>query len=546
MSDCPHQVLPASSNSTQTSAAFFSYCYMNLELKMRDILVNTGGNQIEVWKHCYLTPVRISLSENAIDAITASRNAIERIIASGKPVYGVNTGFGALSNQSIRTEDLAQLQENLVRGLTVGAGDPLPTNIVRLAIALKIASFAKGYSGVRLEVVGRLQLFLAREIYPIVPGKGSVGASGDLAPLAHISAALIGVGDVEYEGGEVSVESVYQKLDLEPIRLEAKEGLAMVNGTQISTALALAALFETEQAFNTAIVTGALAMEAVLGLEEAFDSRIHALRRHAGQIEVAKSIRQLISKSGFREPAQKTGKAQDSYSIRCQPQILGPCREVLSHAAEVLTREADAVTDNPIVFADSMEVISGGNFHAEPVAFVADTLALAICEIGSLSERRLALLTDPAVSGGLPPFLTSAPGLNSGFMPAQIAAAALVAENRQKAHPAVVDNVPTVANLEEFVSMATHGARRLLEMVDSLNDILAFELLAAVEGCDRRGYALSPALEPVRAAVRECIPRMNFDRFAAPEYQKGRRLVKQGTITKSVKWEEALTPNRGI
>ena len=459
---------------------------------MKKIIIDTTPNDLEVWRQCYATPITLQLTSHAVGAITASRKAIETITASGKPVYGINTGFGALSNQPVQPQDIAQLQDNLIRGLTVGAGSPLPSKVVRLAIALKVASFAKGYSGVRLELVERLRLFLEKEIYPVVPGKGSVGASGDLAPLAHISAALISVREVEYGGTVVSAESLLMDLDLIRIQLQAKEGLAMVNGTQILTALALAALFDTERAFTTAVTIGALITEAVLGLEEAFDSRIHALRRHEGQIEVAHSIYRLIAGSGFREPARKTQKAQDSYSIRCQPQILGPCRDILSRTAEVLTQEADAVTDNPLVFADTMEIISSGNFHAEPVAFVADTLALAICEIGSLSERRLALLTDPAVSGGLPPFLTSGPGLNSGFMPAQIAAAALVAENRQKAHPAVVDNVPTVANLEEFVSMATHGARRLLEMVDTLDDILAFELLAAVEGCDHRGYKLGP------------------------------------------------------
>jgi histidine ammonia-lyase len=269
-----------------------------------------------------------------------------------------------------------------------------------------------------------------------------------------------------------------------------------------------------------------------LGLEEAFDPRIHALRRHQGQIDVAATIKRLIKDSEFREPSLKTGKRQDSYSIRCQPQVLGPCREILSQVRDMLEQEADAVTDNPLVFAETMDVISGGNFHAEPVAFAADTLALAICEIGSFSERRLALLTDAAISG-LPPFLTSAPGLNSGFMPVQISAASLVSENRQKAHPAVVDNVPTVANLEEFVSMATHGARRLLEMVDTLNDILAFELLAAVEGCDHRGYQLSSELEAVRKVVRDEIPRMNMDRYLAPDLQKARRLVKGDRVVEA-------------
>ena len=504
-------------------------------LGMGLITIDTGTNTLDVWAQCYYEPVTLLLSDSSIDAIKASRNAIERIISNGKPVYGINTGFGSLANQAVRTEDLCQLQDNLVKGLTVGSGKPLPSKIVRLAMALKVASLAKGYSGVRLELVKRLQLFLENEIYPVVPEKGSVGASGDLAPLAHISAALLGLGDLEYESRIVSADSVHQSLGIIPLRLEAKEGLAMVNGTQVSTALALAALFEAERAFATAVVVGALTTEAMLGLEDAFDPRIHALRRHKGQIEVARSIKELIHGSEFREPSFKTGRRQDSYSIRCQPQVLGPCREILSQVRDVLTQEADAVTDNPLVFANTLEVISGGNFHAEPVAFAADTLALAICEIGSFSERRLALMTDAAISG-LPPFLTSTPGLNSGFMPVQIAAAALVSENRQKSHPAVVDNVPTVANLEEFVSMATHGARRLLEMIDTLDDILAFELLAAVEGCDHRGLSLGSDLETVRSKVRAVVPRMNYDRHVAPDHEKARRLVKDGTVAGAVGW----------
>ncbi|KAH8586041.1 histidine ammonia-lyase [Bisporella sp. PMI_857] len=509
---------------------------------MTQIDIGTNVSDLDVWMQCYSAPVTIHLSRPAIEAIKSSRNAIETIIASDKPVYGINTGFGRLSNQSVRSEDLHQLQENLVLSHTVGAGDPLPTKIVRLAMALKIASFAKGFSGIRLEVVQRLQLFVENEIYPIIPEKGSVGASGDLAPLAHLSAALIGAGDVEFKGKIIPAESVHKSFGLTPLRLEAKEGLALLNGTQISTALALAGLFEAERCFATAIVVGSITTEAVLGLEEAFDSRIHALRRQKGQIEVATTIRELIANSGFRAPSLKTGRRQDPYSIRCQPQVLGACRDLLSQVAEVLTREADAVTDNPLVFADSLEVLSGGNFHAEPVAFAADILAMAICEIGSLSERRLALMTDSSLSG-LPPFLTSEPGLNSGFMSAQIAAAAMVAENRQRAYPASVDNVPTVANQEDLVSMATHGARRVLTMIDTLDNILASELLAAVEGCDHRGFVLNPALEAVRSMLRASVPRMNRDRYFAPAHSQSRLLVRQSSVLEAARWG-SLSPRK--
>ena len=299
---------------------------------MIQITIDTTANSISTWQQCYSSPVTIHLAPNAINAIKASRKAIETIISNGKPVYGINTGFGSLSNQAIRTEDLCQLQDKLVKGLTVGSGAPFPTEIVKLAMVLKVASLAKGYSGVRLELVERLILFLESEVYPIVPEKGSVGASGDLAPLAHISAALVGCGDVEFKGETVSAETAHQALGIEPLVLQAKEGLAMVNGTQVSTALALAALFQAERAFETAVIIGALTTEAALGLEEAFDPRIHALRRHEGQIHVARTIKRLIRDSGFRGPSLRTGKRQDSYSIRCQPQVLGPCFEILSQS----------------------------------------------------------------------------------------------------------------------------------------------------------------------------------------------------------------------
>ncbi|WP_077967563.1 histidine ammonia-lyase [Ensifer adhaerens] len=506
---------------------------------MPTITIDNQPKDIAVWRSCYLEPTTIALSPKAVAAICASHRAVQSIVEHGKPVYGINTGFGKMANRSVAQEDLERLQYNLVVSHCVGAGDPLPTDVVRLAIALKIAALAKGYSGVRLELVERLQLFLELEIYPVVPAQGSVGASGDLAPLAHLSAALIGFGDVDFKGAVITAAEAHRRMGIEPLELQAKEGLALLNGTQVSTALALAGLFRAERALASSVVIGALTTEAVLGLSEAFDARIHALRRHPGQINVAQKILDLISDSGFRAPALTTGRRQDPYSIRCQPQVLGACRDLLASVANVLALEADAVTDNPLVFADTLEVLSGGNFHAEPVAFAADTIALAICEIGSIAERRLSLMTDPGMSG-LPPFLTSEPGLNSGFMCAQIAAAAMVAENRQKSHPASVDNVPTVANQEDHVSMATHGARRLLAMVDTLNYILATELLAAVEGCDHHGFQLGSRLEPVRQAVRERVARMDRDRYFAPDHAFARDLVTSGALLAACGWSEPV------
>lgn len=499
---------------------------------MTQVVLGVGHNNPDVWWRSYYSRVAPILSEEAVESIQRSRDTVEQLIRSGKVVYGINTGFGKLANQSVSPQDLSQLQTNLILAHSVGAGEPLPINVVRLAMLLKINSFAKGYSGVRLELVDRLRLFLAHEAYPSIPEKGSVGASGDLVPLAHMTLPLIGVGEVIYQGQKVSAELLHNRLRITSLSLEAKEGLAMLNGTQISTALAFAGLCEAQRALDTAIVVGALSTEAFLGLSEAFDPRIHALRGHSGQLEVARALRELISESGFREHSFTMQRRQDPYSIRCQPQILGPCHDTLAHANRVLAIEADAVTDNPLVFAETSEILSGGNFHAEEVAFVADAVAVAICEMGSLSERRLALLTDHSQSA-LPPFLTSSPGLNSGFMSAQIAAAAMVAENRQRSHPATVDNVPTVANVEDIVSMATHGARRLLPMVDTLDAILASELLAAVEGCDHRGFSLNSELNAVYEQVRQIIPRMDTDRYFAPAHLEARRLVKEGYIAKA-------------
>ena len=462
-------------------------------------------------------------------AVEAGAAAIATIVARGEAVYGINTGFGKLAHVRIAAGDLATLQRNIVLSHAAGVGGPLPAEVVRLMLALKLGSLAQGASGVRWAVIEALEACLARDLLPVVPSQGSVGASGDLAPLAHIAAALRGVGAFLGEG-EASAALV--RHGLAPLELGPKEGLALLHGTQVSTALALAGLFEAERAFQSALVTGALATDAAKGSDGPFDPRIHAVRGHRGQIEAAAALRALMEGSAIRASHRGPDdpRVQDPYCLRCQPQVMGACLDLLRQAAATLAVEANGVSDNPLVFADTGEVVSGGNFHAEPVAFAADMIAMALCEIGSLAERRIAMLIDPALSG-LPAFLTPRPGLNSGFMIPQVTAAALVAENRQRAMPASVDSIPTSANQEDHVSMATHGALRLLPMAANLRAIVGIEWLAAAQGCDFHApLRSSPLLEAARALLRERVPTLVEDRHLAPDIAAAIALVTDGAL----------------
>ncbi|MGZ8370503.1 MAG: histidine ammonia-lyase, partial [Caulobacteraceae bacterium] len=474
-------------------------------------------------------PVTVELTGTAWAAVDAAAETIARIAASGQVVYGVNTGFGLLANTRIAQDDLETLQKNLVLSHATGVGPALPDEIVRLILVLKIASLAQGASGVRRETLSALQALLAAEVYPVIPAKGSVGASGDLAPLAHMSCLLLGVGEASVRGRTVSAAEGLKAAGLAPLTLHAKEGLALLNGTQVSTALALTGLFAAEDVFAAAIVAGALSTDALKGSDTPFDPRIHALRGQPGQIDVAQTLRTLIATSEIRE-SHRHGctKVQDPYSLRCQPQVMGAVLDQLRHAARTLEIEANAVSDNPLIFADTGEVLSGGNFHAEPVAFAADVIAMALCEIGNISERRTSILVDPKMSG-LPAFLVKESGLNSGFMIAQVTAAALVAENRMLAHPASVDTVPTSANQEDHVSMATHGARRLLDMAENTATVVAIELLAAAQGMEfHRPMKSSSALEQVHAEIRAVAGPWDQDRYFAPDIAAVTALVKSG------------------
>ncbi|HEY4998515.1 MAG TPA: histidine ammonia-lyase [Usitatibacter sp.] len=476
----------------------------------------------------------LSLDAASRARLDAGAQSVRRIVARGEPVYGINTGFGKLAQTHIPDDQLELLQRNLVLSHSVGVGALLGDDVVRLTMLLKVASLARGYSGVRVEVVEAIVALLNAGILPCIPSKGSVGASGDLAPLAHMSAALLGLGKVRHRGEVIPAAEGLARAGLAPLRLAPKEGLALLNGTQVSTALALHGLFAAWNVFSAAVVAGAMSVDAAMGSDTPFDARIHELRGHAGQIEAAAMYRALLAGSEIRA-SHLTGddKVQDPYSLRCQPQVMGACLDVMHEAARTLLIEANGVTDNPLVFADSDEALSGGNFHAEPVAFAADHLALAIAEIGALSERRIALLIDASISG-LPPFLTSASGVNSGFMIAHVTAAALASENKSLAHPASVDSIPTSANQEDHVSMATFAARRLSDMADNTAAIVAIELLAAAQGIDfRRPRKSSRALEEAHALVRGVAPHLDGDRFLALDIEAVTPLVRGGAFGKA-------------
>ena len=474
-------------------------------------------------------PVTVELTDSAWTAVEAGAQAIADILSTGRTVYGVNTGFGLLADTRIAAEDLEALQRNLVLSHACGVGADLPDPIVRLMLVLKIASLSKGASGVRRRTLEALIALVNADVLPVIPAKGSVGASGDLAPLAHMSCLLLGVGRAHHRGETLEAAAALARAGLSAMELGPKEGLALLNGTQFSTATAIAGLARAEQVFAAALTAGALSVDALKGSDAPFDPRIHALRGHQGQIDVAAALKGLLSSSAIRESHRDDcHKVQDPYSLRCQPQVMGAVLDQLRMAARTLVIEANAVTDNPLIFAADGDVLSGGNFHAEPVAFAADQIAMALCEIGNISERRTSILVDPKMSG-LPAFLVKESGLNSGFMIAQVTAAALVAENRMLAHPASVDTVPTSANQEDHVSMAAHGARRLLDMADNVDVVVGTELLAAAQGLEfHRPLRSSDRLETAVAAIRGVVAPYGSDRYFAPDLETAAGLIRAG------------------
>ena len=497
-------------------------------------MMRAGEVALDEWRRIWRGGA-VALDPACGERVAASAAAVQRIVARGEPVYGVNTGFGKLSTLRIDVADLTRLQRNIVLSHAAGMGEPASVEAVRLMMALKLASLGQGASGVRASTLAHLEAMLQRDVLPLVPAQGSVGASGDLAPLAHMAAAMIGVGEVCLGGVRMPAAEGLAKAGLTPLALEAKEGLALLNGTQFSCAYALCGLFAIERVFQSALATGALSTDAARGSDTPFDPRIHALRRHRGQIEVAAALRALMRGSEIRAShLVDDTRVQDAYCLRCQPQVMGACLDVMRQSARTLEDEANGVTDNPLIFAEDDTALSGGNFHAEPVAFAADTLALAVCEIGSLAERRIAMLVDPALSG-LPAFLTEQPGLNSGFMMAQVTAAALVSENKQRAYPASVDSIPTSANQEDHVSMAAHGARRLGEMAQNAANVVAIEALAAAQACDFHiPLRSSPALETLRAKIRAAVPHLEEDRYLHADLMAAGRLITSGELTEGL------------
>lgn len=499
------------------------------------ITLSPGSVPLSTLETIYWTGVASKLDTAFYPGIEKAAARIAEIANGDAPVYGINTGFGKLASIRIAADDVATLQRNLILSHCCGVGAPLPDNIVRLIMALKLISLGRGASGVRLDLITLLEGMLDKGVTPLIPEKGSVGASGDLAPLAHMAAVMMGEGEAFYEGQQMSGRDALEKAGLAPVVLAAKEGLALINGTQASTALALAGLFRAHRAAQAALITGALSTDAAMGSSAPFHPDIHTLRGHKGQIDTAAALRALLAGSVIREShIDGDERVQDPYCIRCQPQVDGACLDLLRSVGRTLEIEANAVTDNPLVLSDNT-VVSGGNFHAEPVAFAADQTAIAVCEIGAIAQRRIALLVDPALSYGLPAFLAKKPGLNSGLMIAEVTSAALMSENKQMSHPASVDSTPTSANQEDHVSMACHGARRLLQMTDNLFAIIGIEALTAAQGVDFRApLATSPELQKAMSALRAVVPSLEEDRYMAPDLKSATDLVASGALNASV------------
>ncbi len=509
---------------------------------MFDLQLEPGRLTLAQLRRAQAEPVRLSLAPGCQGRIEKAAAAVREVVAQGRVVYGVNTGFGLLAKTRISPAEMEQLQRAIVLSHAAGTGAMMAESTARLLLVLKINSLARGYSGIRLEVIEALIRLLNSEVYPCIPQKGSVGASGDLAPLAHMSTVLLGEGEVLFKGERLPGRKGLEIAGLTPVTLAPKEGLALLNGTQASTAFALEGLFAAEDLFAAAIVTGSLSVEAALGSRVPFDARIHEIGGHPGQIDAAAAFRRLLDHSPIEDSHRQCEEVQDPYSLRCQPQVMGACLEQIRQAAAVLLGEANAVSDNPLVFPETGEILSGGNFHAEAVAMAADNLALAIAEIGALAERRIALLIDTHLSK-LPPFLVEKGGVNSGFMIAQVTAAALASENKTLAHPACIDSLPTSANQEDHVSMATFAARRLGDMADNTAGIVGIELLAACQGVDFRAPLKSSAeLERAKARLRQEVPFYDRDRYFAPDIEKAKRLVQSGFYQAFI--EEGMLPSQ--
>ncbi|WP_170571899.1 histidine ammonia-lyase [Ruegeria atlantica] len=495
-----------------------------------------GQTTLPQLENIYWNEASARLDASCRPAVEMAADRIAAAAAGNVPVYGVNTGFGKLASLKIEAEDTATLQRNLILSHCCGVGEAMPRRLVRLMMSLKLLSFGRGASGVRWELVELMQDMLEKGVTPVVPAQGSVGASGDLAPLSHMTAVVIGEGEAEYKGEILTGSEALSKAGLSPIELGPKEGLAFINGTQFSTAYALAGLFEVWRSSQNALVISALSTDAIMGSTAPLQPEIHTLRGHRGQIEAANAMRAILAQSEIRESHREGDtRVQDPYCIRCQPQVTGAAMDVLRQAAATLLTEANAATDNPLVLTETGMIVSGGNFHAEPVGFAADMIALALSEIGAISQRRIALMVDPTLSFDLPPFLTPNPGLNSGLMIAEVTTAALMSENKHLANPCVTDSTPTSANQEDHVSMAAHGARRLTRMVENLNNILGVELLCSARGVEFRApLKTSPLLQKSIARLREDVSSLQEDRYMAPDLKAAKELVASGALLEAL------------
>ncbi|WP_433989392.1 Histidine ammonia-lyase (plasmid) [Pseudoseohaeicola sp. NH-UV-7] len=499
------------------------------------IVLEPGAVTLETLRDLYRDGTATRLADSARAGVEESAAVVARAAAGEDAVYGINTGFGKLASKKIAPKDTATLQRNLILSHCCGVGDPLPTDKTRLMMVLKLLSLGRGASGVRWDVIAQIEVMLKHGVTPVIPSQGSVGASGDLAPLAHMAATMIGAGEAQYQGQRMSSADALAKAGLQPIVLGPKEGLGLINGTQFSTACALAGLFESWRMVEASMVIASLTTDAIMGSTAPLMAGIHDLRGHAGQIDVAREMRAIMDGSEIRESHREDDtRVQDPYCIRCQPQVVGAALDVLRAAAHTLQIEANAVTDNPLVLVDEGQIVSGGNFHAEYVGFAADQIALAVAEIGAIAQRRVALMVDPTLSHDLPPFLTPDPGLNSGFMIAEVTTAALMSENKHLANPCVTDSTPTSANQEDHVSMAAHGALRLGRMTQNLSVILGVEAMCAAQGIEARApLVTSPPLQAVLAMVRTRVPSLKEDRYLAPDIEAASAMVRSGDFART-------------
>ena len=499
---------------------------------MTSLCISPGAVTLDDLAHVFSENLSVTLDRSCRLAVEVAALSIEKAANGDIPVYGVNTGFGKLANLKIAKDEMAPLQRNLVLSHCCGVGEPISRSMSRLIMVLKLISLGRGASGVRWDLIELVEKMLELGVTPVIPSQGSVGASGDLAPLAHMTAVIIGEGVAEFEGKKMSGRDALLNAGLAPIALGPKEGLAFINGTQFSTAFALAGLFRAWTAAKTALTVSAMSTDAIMGSTAPLQPEIHSLRGHRGQIEAAAAMRSILTGSEIRESHREGDtRVQDPYCIRCQPQVTGAAMDVLRQAAKTLRIEANAATDNPLVLSDADKVVSGGNFHAEPVGFAADMIALAVSEIGAIAQRRISLMVDPTLSFDLPPFLTPNPGVNSGFMIAEVTTAALMSENKHMANPCVTDSTPTSANQEDHVSMAAHGAFRLQKMVKNLNTIIGVELLCAAQGIEFRApLKTSVYLSDCISCLRQVVPTLNSDRYLAPDIEKAAKLIVSGAL----------------